>query len=449
MVLIEEQIEATSFDGEDNEDYATIPINERRIAWEPQSPSAYDLHRRKQRGTLELQPNFQRRLVWNFQKKSKFIESILLDVPLPLIYLAEDFDGKQVVVDGQQRLDAVFSYIEGHLVLSGLTIMEELNGKLFRELSAKHHNKIDDRPFHLILIKSDSNEDMKYDVFERLNTGSSQLNPQELRNCVNRGRFNNFIIELSENPVFQDLCNFTDTQKSRMADVENVLRFFAFYDKSFQNYKKGMKRFLDGEMKHRQNVEPPEIQRLRQAFVGAVNLSNSVFGDKAFRRFDSSESGGRWRRQVNVALKDVILYGFATRLHERSKIIRKSDSIRESLLNLLVNDKDFIASIDQHTSDEDRVRYRFETWLRELDEVLADSDNQGARLFSLKLKEELFNADPTCKICGQRLHSIDDSEVDHIEPYWKGGRTIPENARLTHRYCNRARRRQAETRTYD
>ena len=126
-----------------------------------------------------------------------------------------------------------------------------------------------------------------------------------------------------------------------------------------------------------------------------------------------------------------------------------SDSIRESLLNLLVNDEEFIASIDQHTSDEDSVQYRFETWLRELDEVLADSDDQGPRLFSLKLKEELFNADPTCKICGQRLHSIDDSEVDHIEPYWKGGHTIPENARLTHRYCNRARRRQAETRTYD
>ncbi len=295
MVQVEELISVAPFDGEDHDDFAIIPIDERRIAWEPQSPSAYDLHRRRNRGNLQLQPNFQRRLVWNPQKKSRFIESILLDVPLPLVYLAEDSDGKQVVVDGQQRLDAVFSYIDNELVLTGLTVMDELNGKRFRDLTTKHQNKIEDRPFHLILIKNDSNEDMKYDVFERLNTGSSQLNPQELRNCVNRGRFNDFIIELSMNSVFQELCKFTETQKSRMLDVEHVLIFFAFYDLSYQAYRKGMKRFLDSEMKHRQNISPQDIDKLRQAFIGALNLSKSVFGENAFRRFDVSERGGQWQ----------------------------------------------------------------------------------------------------------------------------------------------------------
>ncbi len=441
MVQLEERTDATLFDGEDEDDFTRIAEGDRKIAWEAQSPSAYDLHRRRNRGNLQLQPKFQRRLVWNIQKKSKFIESILLDVPLPLIYLAEDYDGRQVVVDGQQRLDAVFSFIDGDSVLSGLNVMEELNGKRFEDLLTKHQSKIEDRPFHLILIKNDSSEDMKYDVFERLNTGSSQLNPQELRNCVHRGSFNDFIIELSENPIFHELCNFTDNQKSRMTDVEHVLRFFAFYNTPFLNYKKGMKHFLDAEMKTRQNVQPQEMQRLRQAFVGALTLSKSVFGDTAFRRYDSKESGGQWRRAVNVALRDVIFYGFAIRLSQRGKITGRSDAIREGLLNLLVNDEKFVTSIDQHTSNEDNVKYRFSAWLKELDEILADADNQGPRLFSLKLKEELFKADPTCKICGQRLHSIDDSEVDHIKPYWKGGETIPENARLTHRYCNRARKR--------
>ncbi len=141
-----------------------------------------------------------------------------------------------------------------------------------------------------------------------------------------------------------------------------------------------------------------------------------------------------------MALRDVILYGFAVHLNDRGKITRRSDAIRESLLDLLVNDELFINSIDQHTSDEDRVKYRFETWLKEIDEILSEEESQGPRLFSLKIKEELFNSDPTCKICEQRLHSVDDSEVDHVEPYWKGGRTIPENARLVHRYCNRSRR---------
>ena len=158
-----------------------------------------------------------------------------------------------------------------------------------------------------------------------------------------------------------------------------MLRFFAFYDLSYQAYKKGMKRFLDTEMKCHKNMDTQEIQRLRQVFIGAVNLTNSVFGDKAFIRFDSREAGGQWRRAVNVALKDVILCGFAMRLNQRGQIIRKSDSIRESLIHLLVHDEQFISSIDQHTSDEDRVKYRFETWLNELDEILADADNQAPK----------------------------------------------------------------------
>ena len=265
------------------------------------------------------------------------------------------------------------------------------------------------------------------------------MNHQELRNCLDRGQFNNLIIELSVNADFQRICGFKGPH-SRMKDVETVLRFFAFYH-SYPTYKKPLKGFLDKEMKTYGNLGSRDYQSLRQMFTATVRLTRQVLGDNPFRTYEISESGGRWGRSANIALQDVIMYGFAKRLSRRAQITRKGDSIREALINLLVNDERFFDSLGNHTSYEDRVKYRFATWEKELDEILADSDYQGPRLFSLELKTELYEANPTCKLCSQRIHGIDDSEVDHIEPYWKGGRTIPENARLTHRYCNRSRRR--------
>ena len=361
-----------------------------------------------------------------------------MDVPLPYFYLAEGADGSQVVVDGQQRLASIFSYLENDFYLQNLGAMTELNGKFYKDLEEKSQDRIKYRALNLILIKSDSDEVMKYDVFERLNTGAAQLNPQEIRNCVHRGVFNDLIIELSENGDFQGLCGFKG-QHPRMKDVEFVLRFFAFYDRSSGGYKKPMKRFLDEEMSSRKALTAQDANQMRQVFRRTASLSKSVFGENAFRVFDVGESGGRWRPRANVALQDVIMYGFAKRLNQQAQIMKRGDSIREALINILVNDEFFRSSIDNHTSDEDRVKYRFNTWEKELDEVLADADNQGPRLFSLALKKELYEANSTCQICGQQIHGIDDSEVDHIKPYWKGGETIPENARLTHRYCNRSR----------
>lgn len=439
MVGLAEIVEVPVFEGEDEEELLFIPESERQIAWEPQAPSAFDLHHRRARGRLELQPSFQRRGVWDDKKRSKFIESILLDVPLPYFYLAEGSDGKQVVVDGQQRLTSVFAYLDNKYVLQGLRVMEELNGKLFRDLSDRFQTAIETRALNLILIKPSSNGNMKYDVFERLNTGAVQLNPQELRNCVNRGQFNDLIIELSDNPVFQQICGFSGPHP-RMKDVETVLRFFAFFH-SYHKYKKPLKGFLDDEMEAHEKPTASELQSLKAIFTNTVNLTRQVLGNNPFRIYEATEGGGKWGRRVNINLYDAIMYCFAKRLHQRTQIVQKGDSIREALINILVSDEKFIDALSVHTSDDVRVNYRIETWGKELDEILADAGNQGPRLFSYKLKQELYEANPTCMICGQQIHGIDDASVDHIEPYWKGGRTIPENARLTHRYCNRARGR--------
>jgi hypothetical protein len=160
-----------------------------------------------------------------------------------------------------------------------------------------------------------------------------------------------------------------------MKDVELVLRFFAFLDAGYKNYKKPMKRFLDNTMRQRRHLTEAEGRQLRQMLTRTISLVNTVFGDQVFRRYDASGTHGRWRPQPNIAFQDVIMYAFAKRLDQRPKIIKKNDLIRESLINILVKDSDFISSLETHASDEDRVKLRFRTWLAELDEILDGVDD--------------------------------------------------------------------------
>jgi hypothetical protein len=132
------------------------------------------------------------------------------------------------------------------------------------------------------------------------------------------------------------------------------------------------------------------------------------------------------------------MYSFAKA--DKSRVFQHLDTIREALIDLMIEHDEFVMSIEKGTSNLYQVITRFDKWRAALQSV-TDVYNKEPRCFSRKLKEELFSCNPTCAICGQSIAEIDDSAVDHIKHYWKGGQTIPENARLTHRYCNWARAR--------
>jgi 5-methylcytosine-specific restriction endonuclease McrA len=129
-----------------------------------------------------------------------------------------------------------------------------------------------------------------------------------------------------------------------------------------------------------------------------------------------------------------LLYTFS--FYDKSQIIPIADSIVEEFLDLLTNDQDFIDYITSTTDKPDRIQYRAETWKRRLQGLVSARE---PRNFTVALKQQLFDADRACKLCNQQIRELDDAEVDHIKHYWRGGRTIPANARLAHRYCNRAR----------
>jgi hypothetical protein len=293
-----------------------------------------------------------------------------------------------------------------------------------------------------ITFKRESDPSIKFEVFERLNTGSVSLNDQELRNCIYRGDFNRLLKELSEDPDFMYLLGLTKPDK-RMKDIEFVLRFAAFYHATYLNYKSPMKNFLNIEADEYRNISREDAQQLRGAFKNACQIIRSMFGKNAFKRFYRGTSSGNlcgyWEpKKFNASLYDILMYTFAR--EDKNVIFQNLDSIREALIHLMTEDEAFINSIELSTSAVQAVTSRFDTWRLSLQGIVGISKKEP-RCFSRELKEALFESNSTCTICAQKIEEVDDAAVDHIKQYWTGGRTIPENARLTHRYCNWARSR--------
>lgn len=428
-LILEETIE--------EEQPVEIPPERRRVYADKSDRSIYELFRKFQRGDLILDPEFQRRYVWDNKKASLLIESVLLEVPIPVIYLAEEDNGKFTVIDGQQRLRSFFRFLNNEFKLRGLSVLSELNGKYFKDLDKEKQRKIEDTTLRVIEIRKESHSDVKFEIFERLNVGAVKLNDQELRNCIYRGRYNDLIKELAEDKDFLFLLGLKEPHK-RMYDRELVLHFLAFYNQTYLKYKPPMKQFLNREMENNRNISEEKIKELRRVFKETVSMVKSVFGDKAFRRFipgDEKDPNGRWEiRKINVGLFEIIMFGFSR--YNKNQIIPLSDVIREELLHMMTSDKEFIDSVSgSGTTSTAKVTTRFKKWLDALEKIVGMPKTEP-RTFSWELKKQLYEQNPVCAICGNKIMVIDDAAIDHIEHYWRGGKTIPSNARLVHRYCN-------------
>ena len=428
-LILEETIE--------EEQPVEISPERRRVYADKSDRSIYELFRKFQRGDLILDPEFQRRYVWDNKKASLLIESVLLEVPIPVIYLAEEDNGKFTVIDGQQRLRSFFRFLNNEFKLKGLSVLSELNGKYFKDLDKEKQRKIEDTTLRVIEIRKESHSDVKFEIFERLNVGAVKLNDQELRNCIYRGRYNDLIKELAEDKDFLFLLGLKEPHK-RMYDRELVLHFLAFYNQTYLKYKPPMKQFLNREMENNRNISEEKIKELRRVFKETASMVKSVFGDKAFRRFipgDEKDPNGRWEiRKINVGLFEIIMFGFSR--YNKNQIIPLSDAIREELLHMMTSDKEFIDSISgSGTTSTAKVTTRFKKWLDGLERIVGMPKTEP-RTFSWELKKQLYEQNPVCAICGSKIMLIEDAAIDHIEHYWRGGKTIPSNARLVHRYCN-------------
>ena len=397
--------------------------------------SLAEFNRWFEKGRLNVDPEWQRKYVWDNKRASKLIESFLIDLPVPVIYLSMNDEGTYEVIDGLQRLTSVFNFFGNKFKLQSLELLPELNGKFFKELDTEIQSKLEDTTLRTFELSQTSPKDLMFLIFERLNTGGMRLNDMEIRNCLYRGKLNDLIKQLSEFDDLKKAINQKGIEK-RMTDRLLILRFLAFYQLHYTKARKGLKSFLNEFFETYKNLPESKADEFTKIFKKASKAAVTIFGNQSFRlRRDKTRGGGEWASRINATVFQVLMTSFADK--DIGQLTRSADSIYESYVDLISTDQQWVESVTSATGDYSRIEYTFKTWEERLSKALVDTEpNDKTRLFSKSLKESLYDQDPTCAICSQKITLILDAALDHTERYWEGGKTIPENARLTHRTCN-------------
>jgi len=397
--------------------------------------SLAEFNRWFEKGRLNVDPEWQRKYVWDNKRASKLIESFLIDLPVPVIYLSMNDEGTYEVIDGLQRLTSVFNFFGNKFKLQSLELLPELNGKFFKELDTEIQSKLEDTTLRTFELSQTSPKDLMFLIFERLNTGGMRLNDMEIRNCLYRGKLNDLIKQLSEFDDLKKAINQKGIEK-RMTDRLLILRFLAFYQLHYTKARKGLKSFLNEFFETYKNLQDSKADEFTKIFKKASKAAVTIFGNQSFRlRRDKTRGGGEWASRINATVFQVLMTSFTDK--DIGQLTRSADSIYEAYVDLISTDQQWVESVTSATGDYSRIEYTFKTWEERLSKALVDSEpNDKTRLFSKSLKESLYDQDPTCAICNQKITLILDAALDHTERYWEGGKTIPENARLTHRTCN-------------
>ncbi|MEU0275354.1 DUF262 domain-containing protein [Streptomyces sp. NPDC006307] len=370
--------EQTLFDDESSEDVTKdqeeplyLANRERRLVTQPYDLSLSTLVDDIKKDRLLLNIEYQRQYVWDRAKASRLIESLLLNIPVPVCYFAENEDGAYEVIDGLQRITTISNYLEGKFELKGIPVLSELEGKFFSELSQRDQRRLSGRTIRCIVITEDSDPDIKFDVFERLNTGSARLGSQELRNCIYRGELNDFLRNVSELPYFTGILS--GVRNRRMDFEELALRFFALHA-TIIDYRPPLRQLLNGYMRKNRAVIPrPEEMDL---FADVCRTVAEVFGDSGFRL---PAPNGRPAPGMNKALFDAIMISFSHA--DREQIRARPEAVRE-LRDVLLQDEDFLFAIGRATADRSRMHYR----------VSRFSEGLAERGIATTLHEALENA---------------------------------------------------------
>lgn len=340
-----------------------IPKEVRKLRTQAYDKAVSDLVDMIHDGDLVLDPDYQRNYIWDNKRASLLVESVLLNVPIPVIYVAEDEDGKWVVVDGLQRLNSLRRYFDNEFKLRNLDILEELNGIQFSILNPKAKRLLKNGILRVIVIKAESHPEIKYDIFQRLNRGAVSLNEQELRNCMYRGTLCNLLKELREYPPFLQAIGLPSAHK-RYNDSELILRFLALQDGyscadgKVERYPNKMKTFLNRFMEKHRNPSEEEVQRLSTMFTDTVDKVVAVIPPPSFRRVKPED--GTIDTRLNRALMDAIMVAFSN--HEADFLKRNRDKILALYRDLPKDNLAFNDALIYGTSDTKKLELRLSTW---------------------------------------------------------------------------------------
>lgn len=298
---------------------------------------------------IDIHPEFQRFFRWTLSQKSKFIESILLNIPLPPIFVIQRDDGVWDVVDGLQRLSTLYEFFgilkdengdtNSPLILSGTKYLPDLQGKSWGEtansLDTTQRLLIKRSKIYVNIILRKSDEKAKYELFMRLNTGGSLLSPQEVRNCIlvqiNRDLFF-FIKELSENEDFQTCISITDSAIEEQYDIELVLRFIIFRSIALSKLKiNDVNDFISDKMIEIGESEAFDKYAERKAFETTFRILSNIQGADSFRKFDSQK--GKFSGGFLLSAYEVISFGIG-KFHSEYENLDNYEILKNKIFDL-------------------------------------------------------------------------------------------------------------------
>ncbi len=353
-----------------NEYFSSVAPPDRRLITQPYDLAVGDLVDQVASKNLKLNPVYQRRYVWDNKKASKLVESLLINVPIPVCYLAEEPDGTRSTIDGQQRLRSLYRYLENEFTLTGLEVLPELNRLRFFELQERQQRLIRNRTIRCIVISEDSDPEIRFDVFERLNTGSVALTAQELRNSVYRGPLNLLLHELAGS---EDLKRcVAGRSDSRMTFEELVLRYFALSERIVE-YRPNLKAFLNRYMRDYQHSDPETLLELANRFRDATSKAYAVFGEKCFRRATGPVSAYSWLPTINSAVYDAVMINLGALKEDAMELAARAVEISDMTAVLMLENEPFIDAISLSTGDRARLHRRVRMYSTALKSIGLDA----------------------------------------------------------------------------
>lgn len=313
------------------------------------------LVKRLRRGDIFI-PDFQRDYVWNHAEASRLIESLLLGLPVPGVFLAREADtNKLLVIDGQQRLRTLEYFYDGFFnpkpddkskkIFKLTKVQPQFEGLTYESLEDKDRIKLDDSIIHATIVKQESPSDGDtsiYHIFERLNNGGRKLTPQEIRVAIYHGAFMELIKELNEDNNWRLVFG---RRNSRLKDQELILRFLALYYAS-DNYERPMKEFLNVFADKNKRASTSQLNDFSDIFRQTILYIKETIGDRAFRP----------ERALNAAVFDSVMFGIAHKLKSSKP---NPEDFALAYADLLSNEE-YLQLISRATSDEKNVSRRLE-----------------------------------------------------------------------------------------
>jgi hypothetical protein len=320
--------------------------------------SIFEYMRKYDRKQLVVNPDYQRNVVWKTAQMSRFIESIMLNFPLPPMYLNQRTDGNFAIIDGLQRTTTLHLFMKDKFVLKDLQTLNYLNGKKFSEIPEAFQTRIEDKNLNIYILKPSTPIEVIYELFDRINTGGTPLNRQEVRNCIFIGNATELLRALSKTDEFIT-ATASGIDSMRMKDQEAILRYLAFHIFDYEkDYQGDLSPFVENAMRRINQMKLDDIERLKIDFLRVMKWAAEIFQEKAFRIPVYHEDGSiKLKGFINISILESVCY-FLSKYSD--EFLQKNAKKIAQNYDELIQNQDYLNAVKISTGNKQKVRSRFE-----------------------------------------------------------------------------------------